>query len=227
MSRAAPLAAVASRVADLLLPATCVGCGREGDPVCPGCLPALHVRRDHPPGQAVGIPAELPAPLVQLEWCAPFTGIPRRALLELKYGGERRLAEPLGRALADRWRAAGAGGDLLVPVPVHRDRERERGFNQAALLARVAAGQLGLSVVDALVRTHATTRQHGLGRDERSANLAGAFAIVPRAAPALRGRWVVLVDDVVTTGSTLTGCATALVAGGALAVSAVALARER
>ena len=72
---------------------------------------------------------------------APFTGTVRAALHALKYAGERRLADPLGAAAAERWRRVGAGGDLVVPVPVHADRARERGYDQAVLLADVVAAR--------------------------------------------------------------------------------------
>jgi ComF family protein len=227
MTSVSPIARAASHLLDLALPATCVGCGREGEPICSGCLPALRVRNDHPPGISVGVPADLPAPLIQLEWCAPFTGIVRRAILELKYAGERRLAEPLGRAVAERWRRSGAAGELLVPVPVHRDRERERGFDQAWLIADAAARSLGMPAARALVRRRATTRQYDLGQAQRAANIAASFALDPSAERLVRDRWIVLVDDVVTTGSTLAECAATLLAAGALAVSAVTVARER
>ena len=215
----------ASRALDLALPPTCVGCRREGSPLCAECRAWLMVRVENPPGLQIGIPADLPAPLLQLEWCAPFTGVTRRAIHELKYAGERRLARPLGEALAARWRRAGAGGDVLVPVPASPDRIRERGYDHAALIAAVAAGSLRLPVLRALERAHETTAQHALGRSSRAANVGGAFRV--RDGAPIHGRWVVLVDDVVTTGATLAGCATVLLAGGASAVSAVTVARER
>ena len=170
----------------------------------------------------------MPLPLAQLEWCAPFSGPVRAALHQLKYGGERRLADPLGRAMAERWRAASAGGNVVVPVPVHAERARRRGYDQAVLLARAASGRLGLPCVVALERTRATRPQFDLGRKARGANVAGAFAA--RASPqggSVAGAWVVLVDDVVTTGSTLVACAAALYDAGAVAVSALTVARER
>jgi ComF family protein len=221
---------LAGRLLDLALPASCPGCGREGAPICAACRPALEVRLDRPAGVMIGLPAELPAPLVQLEWAAPFTGTVRAALHALKYAGERRLAVPLGEAAAERWRRAGAGGDLVVPVPVHVDRARERGYDQAILLAEVVARRLALPMAPILVRQRRTVAQFELDRRQRRTNVAGAFRLRsthPAIQTALRGRWVILVDDVTTTGSTLAACAEVLIAAGALAASGLTIARER
>lgn len=222
------LGSVADRALDLALPAACAGCGREGDALCRECRPALDVRLQAEPGVPLGMPADLPAPLLQLEWCAPFTGVTRRVLHALKYEGERRLAPILGAAVARRWARAGAGGDVLVPVPASPDRVRERGYDQAALIANEAGRRLGLPVLRALDRTRATTAQFDLDRAARVTNQSGAFRLT--AVPGQRGiagRWVVLVDDVATTGATLATCAGTLLGAGALAVSAVTVARER
>ena len=215
---------------DLAFPAACAGCGREGAPLCNSCLPALDARLGLPGGTPMGMPADLPAPLLQLEWCAPFAGPVRAALHDLKYRGERRLAEPLGAAIARRWACVGSGAQVVVPVPVHAERERHRGYDQAALIAAGAARRLGLPFANALERGRATVAQFELGRDQRAANVAGAFRLRgsdQRFAAAIAGRWVLLVDDVVTTGATLAACATALERSGARAVSAIAVARER
>jgi ComF family protein len=187
-------------------------------------------------GIPLGLPSDIPAPLLQLEWCASFDGTVRRALHALKYAGELRLVAPLGDALAVRWREAGAGGDRLVHVPVHASRAAGRGYDQAERLARAAAAELGLPHVHALERVRATTAQFQLDRRHRAVNVTDAFAL--RSGPGgparsgtggtgIRGSWVVLIDDVVTTGATLSACARVLLAGGALGVSALTVARER
>jgi ComF family protein len=215
------------RLIDLALPPVCPGCGAEGEAVCVRCRPALDVRLTLPAGTPLGIADGPPHPLLQLEWCAAFSGTTRRALHALKYEGERRLAGPLGEAVAVRWRQAGAGGGLLVPVPVHEARRRERGFDQAELLAAVAAAALGLPWGPALARTRATAPQYHLDRRHRAINVHAAFEVRHGWAHRVEARWVVLVDDVVTTGATLVAAAEALLDRGALAVSAVTVARER
>lgn len=215
------------RVLDLLLPPVCAGCGREGTPLCDRCSRPLARRLREPPGTPLGWVAPLPRGIVQLEWCATFSGPVRDALHALKYRGERRLAPVLGRAMAERWRHAGRGGEILVPVPVHPARRRERGFDQAEDLAAAVSAALGLPWVTALERRTRTIAQHSLGRTERAANLEGAFRVRPDRRGRIAGRWVVLVDDVSTTGASLAECAAVLRSAGALAVSGLTVARDR
>ena len=215
------------RLLDLALPAACAGCGVEGEPLCATCRPALDARLALPAGTPLGLADGPPEPLLQLDWCAPFAGVTRWALHALKYAGERRLAVPLGAAVAARWRAAGTGGDLFVPVPVHTSRRRERGYDQAELIAAAASDALGHPWRPALVRARATEAQYRLDRRHRARNVHAAFEVRAGSTAAVAGRWVVLVDDVVTTGATLVACAEALLASGATAVSAVTVARER
>ena len=224
-------ASLPTRLLDLAFPARCPGCNREGAPICAACLPALDARLDRPAGISIGLPSDVPPTILQLEWCAPFGGLVRRALHQLKYGGETRLAGPLGAAIARRWAQVAAGGDVLVPVPVHAERARQRGYDQAELIARSAAAELGMPCAPILERARATVAQFDLDRAARATNVHGAFRLrdrpVSMPARPLAGRWVVLVDDVVTTGATLSACAAPLLSAGAVGVSAVTVARER
>jgi ComF family protein len=144
------------------------------------------------------------------------------AIQRLKYARRRALADALGILLAERYPFAPTA--LLVPVPLHITRLRERGFNQAVLLARRLAAAHGLPVASrALVRTRPTHAQPGLAAAARRTNLAGAFALRPGAVVA--GRQVVLVDDVLTTGATADACAAVLAAAGAARVDVYTVGR--
>jgi ComF family protein len=224
---AAALRHAATRALDAALPASCVGCGVEGPTICDRCRPALDARLARTGGVPIGLPAELPEPLLQLEWCAQFRGVVRDALHAIKYGGEQRLADPLGAAVARRWAAVGVGADLVTHVPVHPDRARERGYDQADLIARRAARELALPHGPLLRRARATIAQFDLDRRDRARNVRGAFVVDAQQAPTIAGRWILLIDDVVTTGATLSASASALLAEGALGVSAITVARER
>ncbi len=212
---------------DLALPPVCAGCGVEGQPLCRECRPALDARRALAPGTQIGLLDGPPDPLVRLEWCAPFAGVARRALHTIKYAGERRLAIPLGDAVAARWARAGGPADVVVPVPVHASRRRERGYDQAELIAATTARRLGVPEVAAVERVRATTAQYRLDRRHRAANVADAFAIRRGVEAWVAGRHVLLVDDVVTTGATLAATARVLLEAGAATVSGITVARER
>ncbi len=153
----------------------------------------------------------------------PFDGWLRGAVVQFKYHGEwaraAHLGEPLAAAVAHL-----QGVDALVPVPLHSSRIRQRGFNQSLLLAQQAGGLLGIEVKEALIRTRRTDAQVSLGAEQRRANVAGAFAVQPHIQVA--GLSVVLVDDVITTGATLSACAEVLISAGASSVKAASLARE-
>jgi ComF family protein len=148
------------------------------------------------------------------------------AIHELKYRGRRRVAGQLVRALLENEaaRTLATTCDVLVPVPLHPRRRRQRGFNQAALVARELARRTGRpSCEDALVRHRDTASQAGLSAAERRRNVAEAFAV--RRPALVAGRVVTLVDDVMTTGATAFACARALHAAGAAEVRMLSLAR--
>jgi competence protein ComFC len=212
---------------ELLLPPACAGCGRYGELFCARCRTTLRPARTPDdrfsaadPGIVVGEQLELAIAAFVHE------GAMRRALQRLKYSGAARLAACLADlshpALSDLLKL-GDDVPVLVPVPVHPDRLRRRGYNQAALLARELAAWSGVSMTESLVRIRPTTRQHGLGRAARLHNLRGAFG--PRDPPPT-GKTMVLVDDILTTSATLEACAEVLRASGATRVLGFAVARE-
>lgn len=156
----------------------------------------------------------------------PYDGALRVAIHELKYRGRRRVAARLAERIAAEplSRAVLTPEVVLVPVPLHPRRKRERGFNQAELLASELGRRLFLPVrASALVRRLDTPSQTGLTALARRRNVKDAFAVRGRAQVA--GRVVVLVDDVVTTGATLRACARALQDAGAGEVRSVSAAR--
>jgi len=153
-----------------------------------------------------------------------FGGALAIALRRLKYAERPDLGVPLGHLARRAARAAGIAGDMVVPVPLHPRRLAERGYNQAALLAAEVATELDAKLaVGALRRVRNTSQQALLDRESRLQNMAQAFAVP--ATGAVRGRCVVLVDDVATTGATLEACRTALLGAGAAAVKAIVVAR--
>lgn len=156
----------------------------------------------------------------------PYEGALRGALHELKYRGRRRVAARLAEALLTDAGSASVltPGAVLVPVPLHPRRRRERGFNQAELLAAELSRRADLRVAGAaLVRRIDTPSQTGLSAAARRANMAGAFAVRQRAQVA--GRVVVLVDDVLTTGATARACARVLIQAGAAEIRLLTAAR--
>jgi ComF family protein len=165
---------------------------------------------------------ETPPPFDYARAAAAYAGGVREAIHALKFGSRRSLVRPLGDLIVEQCGGEIAGGAALVPVPLARGRERERGFNQALLLAERVGERLGVRVRSHwLLRMRATAAQSDLSAAQRRSNVAGAFA----AMRAVRGHDVVLVDDVITTGATVGECARALRAAGARRVGVLAVAR--
>jgi ComF family protein len=210
---------VANAVLSALLAPPCAVCGRVLDApldgaVCDSCwstIPArrasvFHVSPSIARGGAIG----------------PYEGTLREIIHSLKYEGRRSVAPRLARLMAAYGGDLLAGADLVVPVPLHTKRLRERGFNQAEDLAR----GLGLPLSRALRRIRKTRPQVELPATTRQLNVRGAFALTGRPGRRpLSGATIVLVDDVTTTGMTLEACAVVLLAAGAHEVRALTAAR--
>jgi ComF family protein len=217
---------------DMLYPPRCVSCGLSGPWWCSACTAQVQVidravcpRCGRPQAGSVVCPQCRHSPLEidGIRSAVMFQGPLREAIHHLKYNGRISLAEPLGKFLIECWRASDLPAEVIVPVPLHEARLRERGYNQSALLARELARASGLPIMeDAVRRVKATVPQVTLNAVERRANVHEAFLA---RADLVRGRRVLLVDDVCTTGATLEACSRALGQAGAASVWALTLGR--
>ncbi len=219
----------ASFAVDFVYPRRCGGCGQRGAWLCAACDGKLE-RFSAPWCTRCGIPlrlhrcscADLSSDLTWARSVAPYDGWLRGAIVQLKYHGEwsrgRQLAESLVPLLDD------VPIDILIPVPLHPSRLKQRGFNQSLVLARELATIRGVAVDDCLIRARKTPSQTTLGAEARQRNVAGAFELAANLDHA--GASVALIDDVLTTGSTIGECARVLHASGAATIGAITLARE-
>jgi len=228
------LSAIGRAALDILYPPRCALCGRDGALLCDACL-ALLPRADGRRCEVCWLPlgsyeacracAEHRVALTRLRSAFRYEGETRRLLHAYKFGGQSSLAPLLARSLAECFAAHGLAADVVVPVPLTGRRRRQRGYNQALLLARELAKGLGLPAVEALRRRRFPGPQsRSASAEERRRNVEGAFEVADAAGVA--GRRVLLIDDVATTGATLDACARALLAAGAAEALALTLARE-
>ncbi len=220
----------------LIYPPTCAACGAAtADPgaLCPACWSGLNLIEE-PLCRRYGTPFALDlgvGPLLSPRAIADppvfergravalYDAVARRLVHRLKYEDRLDLAAVMARMMAASGRTLIAEAECLVPVPLHRGRLWRRRFNQAALLGReIAAGTTLTFAPTALARVRATRPQVGLSRAARAENLSGAFRVPAAEAHRIRGRRVLLVDDVATTGATGNAAARALLRGGAAAV---------
>lgn len=231
------IAAAARRLSqallDLLFPPRCAVCRRAGFDLCPDCLHAFT-----PLGRAIcakcSTPLEEPGlchrcglsppAFVQVVSAFRYEGAMREAIHAFKYRRRTALAEPLAQALVSVIPSPPYEVDLLCAVPLHRERLARRGYNHAELLMNALASWWPLPTAgqDALERLRPTPTQVSSDYAARLANVEGAFAARREA---IEGHTVLVVDDVCTTGATLSACASALLAAGAHAVYGVTLAR--
>lgn len=190
------------------------------------------------PPLATGICFRCGAPAAALcRWCVqldrgvrqaraayPYAGWVSTAMRRFKYGDERSRARHLASLMVPMLAALGPF-DAIVPVPLHARKLRDRGYNQSELLARAIGAEIDVPVRAVLIRVRDTPSQVTLARDERLANLAGAFALDPAWRPA-PGQRFLLIDDVRTTGATLNACARELARSGPRQVTAATLALD-
>jgi len=219
---------------NLLFPPRCVGCRQAGSWLCAECMSQISWVEFPVCACCGGRPLAdglcerchtSPLQIEAIHSVAYFEGVLREAVHCLKYSGRTVLAEPLGDLMATYWMEHSVPVDLVVPVPLHAARLRERGYNQAALLAREMARRDGLALDErVLIRWRATAPQVELDAGQRKENVHAAFRC---ASDKLADKRILLVDDVCTTGATLEACALALYERGARSVQALTLARAR
>ncbi len=222
-------------ILDILFPVQCAGCQKIGHVLCSACIAQIQYLPS-PICEFCGTPLSTYGVCQSCKYHRPkLSGQRAVSLYEeplrgcihaLKYDGNVRLAVPLGLLLAKAYRYYALQADILIPVPLHKERHKQRGFNHASLLAEVCAANIGLPMNDTLlVRHRATVAQVDLHPSERYQTVAGAFACTSSAKKELAGRRILIIDDVSTTGATLEACATPLFAAGAREVWGLVLAR--
>ncbi len=218
----------------MFFPPWCIGCGREGEYICDACrqqLPFIYppvcsvcgrpLTVDNTCPGCIGTQAEIDgirAPFL-------FGGVIRQAIHQLKYYNLKAIAPVLAGFLHDFLVENPMPGDVLVPVPIHKKRERERGYNQSSLIARELGRMTGISLVEeCLIRKINTPPQvRTTSAAERHKNIADAFTCVDRR---LAGKNILLIDDVSTSGATMNTCAGVLKAAGAASVWGLTIALE-
>lgn len=206
------MSAVAEGVKDILFPKFCVGCDWEGDWLCRECLMAPNLpQTDKAAANLDGVTAlfeygeNAVSKLIRIfkyNYLLDTVEIFRKIIFNVKFN--------------ENW-----SGFVIIPVPLHARRERERGFNQSEIIAGILSEKLGLAVNKDLTRVVYTAQQAKLSRDERHLNLKNAFAWIGGKAP----EKVLLVDDVFTTGATMQECAKVLKSNGIKVVCGLVLAR--
>ncbi len=237
------VATLANSLLDAVLPPRCPGCGamveRQGA-LCPACWAQLRFIAEpccqrcavpvlHAPAGSIVCPACIVNPPVfgRARAVLRYDAASAPMILAMKHRGKLQAMSAFGGWMARAGTELFAGADGFVPVPLHRWRMLRRGFNQSSLLARAIGKRTGIpALAGALARLRATPSQQGLSGDERLRNMAGSVFAVPASARSLvDGRRLIVVDDVFTTGSTLSACAAALIRAGAANVDVLVLAR--
>ncbi len=210
------ISTILNSILRILFPDRCASCTKVGELFCLDCRTRLQPY----PGPMQRIPAMLDDVYIGYVFDGPL----RDAVHAMKYHRRRRMVEPLGNLLTEALDASGLIADALLPIPMHKARLAERGFNQAAELAAQLGTLCGMPVLHSMQRIRATEQQAHLNSVQRVSNVQGAFLWDSQQPPPAR---ILLVDDVLTTGSTMNACAEALRRAGAEHVYGLALARSR
>ncbi len=217
---------------DLIYPPRCALCEKQGSFLCDECLDKLP-RADGQRCDVCWLPrrgsscqtcAEHPIFLNRLRSVFRYGGEVQRLVQAFKFQGQSSLGRTLAAQLTGCYAEHAFAADIVVPVPLSGARRRRRGYNQAALLAREVARELGLPMSEAMRRLGNPTPQARSTAEQRRRNVSGVFEVAK--SEAVAGRRVLLIDDVATTGATLSACAEALLATGASEVIGLTLARE-
>jgi ComF family protein len=219
---------------DVLFPRYCVGCGKEGSFICASCLQSLP-RLEPPICPKCGLPQRdgklcancrgWEADIDAIRSPFRFDGVIRSAIHQLKYRNLRAIAPLLALLMSEYLASCDLNADIVIPVPLHHRRMRERGYNQSALLAKELAKMTGIPLDEtSLVREKYILPQARTNSvEERRANVRGAFIY---RGDNVKGKNVLLVDDVATSGATMNSAASVIKSAGAAAVWGLALARE-
>ena len=184
----------------------CICCGNIVDDtrsysVCDHCMERIRWNADDP---------KLVDDMAVMK-CVEYGIYERSIIFALKYDGHRYIAREIGKMMADRLRASGLSGThIIIPVPLHEDKQIERGFNQTELIGKYLSEETGWDMVNALVRRRATRAMRGLGPEERSKNVRGAMKLRKETIDLIRNKDIMLIDDFYTTGSTARECKRAL-----------------
>ncbi len=219
---------------DFLFPQYCVGCGKEGSFICGSCLQSQPLitppicplcGRPQTSGILCSGCVSWKAEIDGIRSPFRFESVIQQAVYQLKYRNLRSIATMLAGFLNDFMKTNPIDGNVLVPVPLHKSRVRERGYNQSYLLAKELAKLSGLPVIrNSLVKhTKSLPQARSANVEERKKNVSGVFSVHDRR---LKGKEVILVDDVSTSGATLDACAAVLKETGAVSVWGLTLARE-
>lgn len=200
---------VFNKILAALFPETCLVCKKEDEILCPDCLKKIN-RPDTPYLNGIHIAADYQDPAV------------KKALWMFKYKGVKQLAKPLAKLIKERvWGKLETGGWIVIPVPLSKNKLRHRGYNQAELIARELSGNVCTDIL--FKKFHTRSQVEVKNREERSANVAGSFE--SRNSETIRNKKILLIDDVFTTGATISEAKKILKKAGAKKVVGVVVAR--